>query len=60
MATGLGLALIGLPAILLAALIFWRRQRPIFWFAIALIAIGLAYLGISGAGADIGRKLLGL
>ncbi|MGE3642619.1 MAG: hypothetical protein AB7F96_02075 [Beijerinckiaceae bacterium] len=54
----LGLFAVAIPLLAIAALVFWRRQRPVFWFACALVAVGLGYLAFSGAAADIGAGLL--
>jgi uncharacterized membrane protein len=50
--------IVGLPAVLLALLLFWRRLRPVFWFALALIAVGLGYLASTGALSDIGNVFI--
>jgi hypothetical protein len=55
---GVGAFIVGLPALVVAFLLFWRRLRPVFWFALALIVIGLGYLASTGALADIGRFFL--
>lgn len=54
-----GALIIGLPAILIAYVALWRRQRQVFWFAVALIVVGLGYLASSGALADIANMILG-
>lgn len=55
----IGALIVGLPAILIAALLFWRRLRPVFWFASALIVVGVGYLVATGATADIAHAVLG-
>ena len=54
-------ALIGVAAIAIPLLIvFWflfRRRRAIWWFACALLAVGLGYLVATGAAHDIGQKI---
>jgi hypothetical protein len=50
--------IVGLPAVLLALLLFWRRLRPVFWFALALTAVGLGYLASTGALSDIGNVFI--
>ena len=52
-----GAALLGGPLVLLAWAVLWRRQRPVFWFAMALILVGLGYLMASGATEDIARRV---
>jgi len=54
-----GALIVGLPAILIAYVALWRRQRPVFWFASALIVVGVGYLASSGALADIANMILG-
>ena len=50
----LGALVLGIPAVIVAyIMLFWRR-RPVFWFALALIAVGLGYLTSTGALAEIG------
>lgn len=52
----IGALILGLPAVAFAHLALWKRERPVFWFACVLIAIGLGYLVMTGAAADIGRS----
>jgi dipeptide/tripeptide permease len=54
-----GAIIVALPALVLAALLFWRNLRPVFWFALALIAVGVGYLVSTGATADIANVVLG-
>ena len=54
-----GALIVGLPAVLIAYLALWRRQRPVFWFVLALITVGVGYLASSGALADIANLILG-
>ncbi len=54
-----GALIVGLPAVLIAYVVLWRRQRPVFWFALALIVVGVGYLASSGALADIANLILG-
>ena len=56
-ASVIGAAILGIPLIVLAWAVFWRRMRPIFWFAFVLIAVGLGYLAATGALADIARSV---
>jgi hypothetical protein len=55
----LGGFIIGVPALIVAYLGLWRRQRAVFWFAVALILLGIGYLVATGAAADIARMVLG-
>ncbi len=55
----IGALIVGLPALAIAILLFWRRVRPVFWFALALIVIGVGYLMATGATADIANMILG-
>jgi len=50
-----GAIILGVPLIVLAWAVFWRRQRAVFWFALVLIVIGLGYLMSTGATDDIAR-----
>jgi drug/metabolite transporter (DMT)-like permease len=53
-----GAIVLGVPLILAAYAALWRRQpRPIFWFALALILVGLGYLMATGATDDIARGI---
>jgi hypothetical protein len=53
-----GAFIVGLPALVVALVLFRGRLRPVFWFALALIVIGLGYLASTGALADIGSFFL--
>jgi hypothetical protein len=55
--TLVGLIVLALPLVVLFSLLF-RRRRPIFLFALALIVVGLGYLAATGAAADIGHWAL--
>ncbi len=57
-ASVVGGLIVGLPALLLALLLFWRSLRPVFWFTLALIAVGLGYLVSTGALSDIGNVFI--
>ena len=52
----IGALSLGVPAVAVAYAALWRRERPVFWFACVLIAIGLGYLMMTGAAADIGQR----
>lgn len=58
-ATITGLLIVGIPVMAVAIAVFWRRQRAVIAFALALVTVGLGYLAITGAAADIARALLG-
>ncbi len=51
-----GAVILGAPLILLAW-VFLRRQRPVMWFAIGAILVGLGYLMATGATDDIARRV---
>ena len=53
-----GAIIVGLPAIVIAYLAFWRANRPVFWFAMALTAVGLGYLRSTGALTDIADTVI--
>jgi hypothetical protein len=53
----LGALVLGLPAIFVAYIAFWWRRRPIFWLILALVVVGLGYLGSTGALFDIGASI---
>jgi endonuclease/exonuclease/phosphatase (EEP) superfamily protein YafD len=53
-----GAVLLGLPLIALAWAFLWRRNRPVFWFALVLIAVSLGYLMATGATDDIADRLI--
>lgn len=53
----IGALALGVPALLVAWWLLWRRMRPVFWFVAALVLVGLGYLVATGAADDIGRKI---
>ena len=56
LATLTGVAAVATPLLV----VFWflfRRQRGIWWFACALLVVGLGYLVSTGAAQDIGQRL---
>jgi len=53
-----GALILGLPLVIVAWLLLWRRARPVFWFALVLIAIALGYLMATGATDDIADRLI--
>ena len=50
--------IIGIPALLIAYFALWNRQRTVFFFAVALILVGVGYLVATGAAGDIGRLVI--
>ena len=56
--TLLGCIVMGVPAILLAWIAF-RRERAIFWFAVALIVVGLGYLATTPTPEGVAKVVLG-
>jgi hypothetical protein len=56
--TLIGTFVMGLPVIVLAWFLF-RRQRPIFFFTLALILVGLGYLATTQAPLNVARAVLG-
>lgn len=53
-----GAVILAIPAILIAWVALWRRARPVFWFAVALIAVATGYLMATGATDSIARLLV--
>jgi hypothetical protein len=58
-ATLLGALILIVPAVAIAWAALWRRHRPVFWAALAMIAVGLGYLVATGAAHDIGMAVGG-
>ena len=54
----LGALLLGIPLLVAAWALLRRRNRPVFWFALALIALALGYLMATGATDDIANRLV--
>jgi hypothetical protein len=54
----IGLLLLGLPPIILAYIAL-RKQRPVFYFAVALILMGLGYLATTPTPVGVARAVLG-
>jgi drug/metabolite transporter (DMT)-like permease len=52
-----GAVILGVPLVVLAWVLLRRRPRPVFWFAVALILVGLGYLMATGATDDIARSI---
>jgi dipeptide/tripeptide permease len=53
-----GAVILGVPLVLVAYAALWRRQRAVFWFAMALILVGLGYLMVTGATDGIARSIV--
>lgn len=56
--TILGALILGAPSIALAWIAF-RRERAIFWFAVALIVVGLGYLASTQALVGVAKVVFG-
>jgi hypothetical protein len=54
-----GLIALGVP-LLIAGLVFLRGNRPVFAFYMALLAVMMGYLLMTGALDDIGSRVMGL
>ena len=50
--------ILGVPLIVLAWVGLRRQPRPVLWFAIAPILVGLGYLMATGATDDIARSIV--
>jgi hypothetical protein len=55
-ATIVGVLALALPTLIVYRILF-RKTPVIFWFAVALTAIGIGYLVTTGAAEDIGRMI---
>ena len=53
-----GAVILGVPLVAVAWAALWRRQRPVFWFALALILVALGYPMATGATDDIARGIV--
>jgi dipeptide/tripeptide permease len=53
-----GAVILGVPLLLVAWVLLRRQARAVFWFAVALILVGLGYLAATGATDDIARRIL--
>jgi hypothetical protein len=52
----IGVAVIAIPLLIVFWLLF-RKQRALWWFACALLVVGLGYLMATGAAHDIGQRI---
>jgi hypothetical protein len=55
----IGALAIAVPAIIVAYVAFFWRRRPIFWFVLALVLVGLGYLQSTGALPNVGAAIVG-
>ena len=53
-----GAVIVGIPALVLAWAFLWRRNRAVFWFALAIIAVATGYLMATGATDDIANRIV--
>ncbi|MFV0296540.1 MAG: hypothetical protein ACK5JT_10530 [Hyphomicrobiaceae bacterium] len=53
-----GAFIVALPLMVLAYLMLWRRTRPVFWLAVALVMVATGYLMATGATDDIARAVM--
>ena len=53
-----GALVIALPILILAMALFWRRQKPVFFFVVAALAVGLGYLTVTDATTDVAKWTL--
>ena len=56
--TLLGCLIMAVPAVLPAWIAF-RRERALFWFAVALIVVGLGYLATTPTPEGIAKVVMG-
>jgi dipeptide/tripeptide permease len=53
-----GAIILGVPLAVAAWVLLRQQPRPVFWFALALIAVGLGYLIATGAADVIARGIV--
>jgi dipeptide/tripeptide permease len=53
-----GAVILGVPLILTAWVLLRQQPRPVLWFALALIGVGLGYLMATGASDEIARRIV--
>lgn len=51
----IGIAIVVVPVLLIAALIL---KRPVWWFLVVLMGVGLGYLHTTGAAEEVGNLVL--
>ena len=52
-----GMLTLGIPPMIVGYFLL-RRNRTLQWFFLALLLVGLGYLGATGAVADVGAAVL--
>ncbi len=52
-----GALFLAVPALIAAWVVLRRQGSGLFWFAAAMIVVGVGYLAMTGATADIARGL---
>jgi hypothetical protein len=52
-----GALVLAVPALIAAWVVLRRQGMALFWFAAAMIVVGVGYLAATGAAADIARGL---
>ena len=53
-----GALIVGFPLVAFAWIALRRQSRAVFWFAVALIIVGVGYLMATGATDDIARSVI--
>lgn len=56
----IGLLILGIPALIIGWAVLRQQRRPIFFFYLALLAIGLGYLAVTGAAEDVYKAVFGV
>lgn len=51
----IGIAIVVLPVLFILAFVL---KRPVWWFLVALVAVGLGYLQFTGAAEEAGNLVL--
>ena len=55
----LGLAVMAGVAGLVSGFLLWNQPRPIKWFAVVLILVGLGYLATTSSPTELARVIFG-
>jgi dipeptide/tripeptide permease len=53
-----GAIILGVPLVLAVWALLRKQPRPVLWFALALILVGLGYLMATAATDDIARSIV--
>lgn len=53
-----GAIMLGIPLVVIAWAALWRRNRPVLWFALALIGVAIGYLMATGATDEIALRVM--